>query len=105
MGKLAVLGQRALVVGEEVLAHLSLVLLLQSVELTLIAVEVVEVALLGQVSHYLAWWIVEVLLGLSVGVKLSSVSSLALLASRVGEAVVGGLDFLSLSGGRSRDLL
>ena len=105
MSELAVLGQRALVVGEEVLAHLSLVLLLQSVELTLIAVEVVEVALLGQVSHYLAWWIVEVLLGLSVGVQLSSVSTLALLVSRVGKAVVGGLNLLSLGGGRGGDLL
>ena len=105
MSKLAVLGQGALVVGQEVLAHLGLVLLFESVELTLVTVEVVEVALLGQVSHDLAWWIVEILLGLSVGVELSSVSTLALLVSRVGKAVVGGLDLLSLSGGRSGDLL
>ena len=105
MSKLAVLSQGALVVGQEVLAHLGLVLLLESVKLTLVAIEVVEVALLGQVSHDLAWWIVEVLLWLSVGVQLSSVSTLALLVSSVGKAVVGGLDFLSLSGGRGGDLL
>ena len=95
MCELAVLGEGAVVVCQEVLAHLGLVLLLQSVELSLISVEVVEVALLGQVSHDLAWWVVEVLLGLSIGIQLSSVSLASLLAPRVREAVVGSLDILS----------
>jgi hypothetical protein len=60
MGKLAVLHEWALSAIEEVLAHLGLELLLQGVELTLIAVEVVVVGLLSQVSEDLAWWVVEV---------------------------------------------
>ena len=103
MSKLAVLSKRALVVGEEVFAHLSLVLLLQSVELALVSIEVVEVALLSEVSHHFAWWIVEVLLGLSIGVQLSSVSFASLLVSRIGKTVVGDLDILSLSSWRGSD--
>lgn len=68
MSELAVLVEWAFTVVYEMLAHLGLVLLLQSVELALISVEVVIVALLGKVSHHFAWWIVEVLL-LAVGAE------------------------------------
>ena len=44
-------------------AHLSLVLLLQCVKLTLVAVEVVVVRLLSKVPHHLPWRVVEVPLG------------------------------------------
>ena len=66
MGELAVLLEWALAGVEVVLAHLSLVLLLESVELALVAVEVVVVRLLSEVSQNLAGWVVEVLLGLSI---------------------------------------
>jgi len=67
MSKLAVLGERTVTGLEEVLAHLSLVLLLERVELALVAVEIVVVALLCEVAHDLARWVVEVFLGLAIG--------------------------------------
>jgi hypothetical protein len=66
---------------QKVLAHLGLVLLLQSVELALITIEIVEVALLSQMSHNFAWGIVEILLWLSIGVQLSSVALSTFFAS------------------------
>ena len=76
VGELAELDEGAHAGVEEVLAHLGLVLLLEGVELTVVAVEVVVVRLLGQMSHHLAWRVVEVLLGLTVGTQLSSVLGL-----------------------------
>ena len=60
MSELTELLQWALARVEEVLAHLGLILLLECVELTLVAIEVVVVGLLGQVSEDLAWRVVEV---------------------------------------------
>jgi len=51
MGKLAVFFQTASSVLHEMFAKLSLILLLQCVELALIAVEVVVIALLSKVSE------------------------------------------------------
>lgn len=62
MSELAVLVERARTVLGEVSAKLSLVLLLQSVELALIAVEVVIVALLSEMTKNLTGRVVEVLL-------------------------------------------
>lgn len=62
MGELTVLVQRADAIIGEMSAQLSLVLLLQSVELALVAIEVVVIALLSQVAQDLAGRIVEVLL-------------------------------------------
>jgi hypothetical protein len=76
MGELAVLLEWTLAGVEVVLAHLGLVLLLQRVELALVAVEVVVVRLLGEVSQDFAGWVVEVLLWLSVVTKLTSVFAL-----------------------------
>jgi hypothetical protein len=45
---------------EEMLAHLGLELLLESIELTLVAVEIVVVGLLSEVSQDFAWWVVEI---------------------------------------------
>lgn len=60
MSELTELLQWAFTSIKEMFAHLSLELLLQGVELTLVAVEVVVVGLLGQVSQNLAWWVVKV---------------------------------------------
>jgi hypothetical protein len=78
--ELTELSQGAFPSLEEVLAHLGLILLLQSVELTLVSVEVVVVGLLCEVSHDFAWWVVEVLLWLAILTQLSSVSGLWLTA-------------------------
>lgn len=64
--ELAILCKRATSSIGEMFAHLGLVLLLQGVELALVAVEVVIVGLLSQVSHHFAWWVVEVLLRLTI---------------------------------------
>lgn len=68
MCKLTVLGQRALTVFEVVLAQLSFIFLFQSVELTLVSIEVVVVGLLSQVSHDLSGWIIEISWP-SIGIK------------------------------------
>lgn len=81
MCELAILLEWAITAVEVVLAHLSFVLLLQSVPLALVSVKVIVVRLLGQVSHDLAWWVVEIFLWLSVFIKLSSVLSLLWLDS------------------------
>jgi hypothetical protein len=60
VSKLAELLEWALSRLEEMLAHLSLELLLQGVELALVAVEVVVVRLLSEVPEDLAWWVVKV---------------------------------------------
>jgi hypothetical protein len=60
VSELAVLAKWTFTFFLEVLAHLCLVLLFQGVELALCAVEVFIVASLLQVSHDLAWWVVEV---------------------------------------------
>jgi hypothetical protein len=62
VSELAVLVERAVTLFGEVSAQLSLILLLESVELTLVAVEVVIVALLSEVTKDLARRVVEVLL-------------------------------------------
>ena len=46
----------------EVPAELSLILLLERVEMTLVSIEIVVVRLLGQVPEHLLWWIVEIAL-------------------------------------------
>lgn len=66
MSELAVLLEWAIVVLEEVFAHLGLVLLLQAEELTVVAVHRGVILLLSQLSHDLAWRVVEVFLWLSV---------------------------------------
>lgn len=58
--KLTILCKWTFVVFQEVLAQLSFIFLLQSVELALVSVEVVVVRLLSQVSHNFSRWIVEV---------------------------------------------
>ena len=60
MSELAELHKWAFSRVKEMFAHLSLELLLQSIELTLVAVEVVVVGLLGKVSKDFAWWVVKV---------------------------------------------
>jgi len=60
VGELAVLSEWALRLLEIVLAQLSFVLLLQSVELALTSVEIVVVGLLGEVTHDFAGWIIEI---------------------------------------------
>lgn len=60
MSELTVLSERALAVFQEVLAQLSFVFLLQSIELALAPVEVVVVGLLGQVPHHFSRGVVEV---------------------------------------------
>ena len=84
MSELAVLLEWTLAGLEEVLAHLGLVLLFQGVKLALVAVKIVVVGLLGQMSHHLAWGIVEVLLWLAVGSELASILTLGLWMS-IGE--------------------
>ena len=91
MSELAELLEWALVIVDVVLAHLSLELLLHGVELTLIAVEVIVVALLGQMSHDLSWWVVEISL-LTVGIKLSLLV-LVLFAGRVGLSLQDSLNW------------
>jgi hypothetical protein len=81
MSKLTVLRQWAITTMEEVFAHLSLILLLQSKKVALISIKVIEITLLGEMSHYFAWGVVKVLLWLSVLVKLSSVSRLTVFPS------------------------
>ena len=46
----------------EMPAELSLILLLERVEMTLVSVEIIVVRLLGQVPEHLLWWIVEIAL-------------------------------------------
>lgn len=60
MCELAVLSKWAHFVFQVVLAQLGFIFLFQSVELTLISVEVVVVRLLGQMAHDLSWWIIEI---------------------------------------------
>ena len=60
MGELTVLSKGTLVVVQVVLAQLSFVFLLQSVELALVSVEVVVVRLLSKVPHHFSRWVVEV---------------------------------------------
>lgn len=60
MGKLTILCEWALALLEPMLAELSFVFLLQSIELALVSVEVVIVGLLSEVSHDFSWWIIEV---------------------------------------------
>ena len=88
MRKLAIVRQRTSAILQEVLAHLSFVLLLQSIILTLVSIEVVKVALLSKVSHDFSRRVVEILLWLSISIELASVSGSSLLASRVGVMVL-----------------
>jgi len=60
MSKLAVLGERALLLFEVMLAQLSFVFLFERIELTLVSVEIIVVRLLGQVTHHFSWGIVEI---------------------------------------------
>ena len=83
MSKLAELLKRTFSRLEVMFAHLSLELLLQGVELTLVSVEVVVVGLLGQVSKDFAWWVVEVSWS-SLGVNTLSLISGLLFGGRVG---------------------
>lgn len=62
MSELAVLVKGTIASVEEMFAELGLVLLLQRVELALVAIEIVIVALLSQVTQDLARRIVEVAL-------------------------------------------
>ena len=58
--ELAELMEWARAVLQEMLAELGLVLLFQSVDLALVAVEAVVVGLVGEASEDLSWWVVEV---------------------------------------------
>lgn len=60
MSKLAVFFKAAITMLHEMFAKLSLILLLECIELSLVAIEVVVVALLGEVPENLRWRIVEV---------------------------------------------
>jgi hypothetical protein len=60
VSELAELLERTFSSVKEMFAHLSLEFLLQGVELTLVAVEIVVVGLLGQVSKDFTWWVVKV---------------------------------------------
>lgn len=66
VGELAVLLQGAFSILEEMLAHLSFILLSQGVPLALVSVEVIVVLLLGKVSDDFSRWVVEVLLWLAI---------------------------------------
>lgn len=70
VSELAVLVEWAFTLVQEVLAHLCLEFLFESEELSLVTVEIVVVALLSQVAHHFAWWVVEVPL-LAIGIELS----------------------------------
>ena len=64
-------------------AHLSLVLLPESVELALVAVEIVVVTLLSHVAHHFSWGIIKVFLLLAMGTQLPSVlGALSLVVKR-----------------------
>lgn len=73
-------------------AQLSLELLLQGVELSLVPIEIVIVRLLGQVSQNLAWRIVEVSWS-ALGVNSLALISLLLLVWGI-LGVLGGLSAL-----------
>ena len=60
MSKLTEMLKWASTIFEDMLAHLSLIFLLKCVEMTLTAVEVVIVRLLGQVLQDFTWRVVEV---------------------------------------------
>jgi hypothetical protein len=60
VGELTVLSEWTFVVVQVVLAQLSFVFLLQSIELALVSVEVVVVGLLSKVPHHFSRWVVEV---------------------------------------------
>lgn len=68
MSELAVLLKWAEASLKEMFAHLSLILLLESVELALVTVKVIVIGLLSQVLEDLARWVVEVSWS-SLGVK------------------------------------
>ena len=70
VSELTELVEWALTILKEMLAHLCLELLLEGIELTLVAIKVIIVTLLSQMSHHLAWWVIEVFL-VAVGIKLS----------------------------------
>jgi len=81
MSKLAVLLKRALSSFHEVFAHLSLVFLLERVDLPLVPIEVVIVWLIGEAAEHFTWRIVEVAWS-TVGVEtLSLISTLLRLAT------------------------
>ena len=87
MCELAIFVEWAVAVLQEVTAELSLVLLLERVELALVSVEVVVVRLLGQVSEHLLGRIVEIalLLGLVLvvfGLAGAAVSSVGAFSGR-----------------------
>lgn len=81
VSKLAELLEWALSGIKEMLTHLSLILLLESVELTLVSVEIIIVRLLSQVSQDLTWWIVKVSWS-SLGINTLALISGLLLARR-----------------------
>lgn len=60
MGKLTILSERAFGILKVMFAELSFILLLKSVELSLISIEVVIVWLLSEVSHDFSWWVVKI---------------------------------------------
>ena len=60
MGELAILLKRAVASLKEVFAHLSFILLLESVELALVTIKVIVVGLLSQVLEDLTRRVVEV---------------------------------------------
>ena len=70
MSKLAILFEWTLSSLKIVFAHLSLILLLEVVELTRVAIEAIVIGLLGKMSHDFAWWVVEVSL-LTIWAELS----------------------------------
>lgn len=88
MSKLTVLLEWAISTFEEVLAHLGLILLSQSVEFGLVSIEVVIVRLLSELSHHLARWVVEVSW---LAIWSNTLSLVSVLASRSTVAGVVGI--------------
>ena len=60
MSELAKLLEWANIVLKEMLAHLSLIFLFESVELALVTIKIIVIRLLSEMLQNLAWWVVEV---------------------------------------------
>jgi hypothetical protein len=102
VSKLAVFFKTAVTVLHEMFAKLSLIFLLESVELALVAIEVVIVALLSEVSEHLGWRVVEVTRPtILVALVVSSFAFRLGNIGRLGFSVKVKIHALSLSWGRS----
>lgn len=106
MSELAVFFKAAGTMFHEMFAKLSLILLLKRIELALVAIKVVVVALLGEVSENLGWGIVEVARStILVALIVSSFAFLMCNISRLGLLVNGKIQALSLNWRRSLGII